>query len=112
MWSVTDDTLEISPQQAFRRLRSEAHICLIDVREDFEREICHIPGSQQLTEALAEEMLKNWARSRVIIFQCHHGGRSRAAAEYFLQQGFTEVYNLSGGIDAWSREVDPSVPRY
>jgi len=43
---------------------------------------------------------------------CHHGIRSRQAAEYFLRQGFTNLYNLSGGIDAWSTLVDPSVPRY
>ena len=47
-----------------------------------------------------------------LAFSCHHGPRSRAAAEHFLKLGLTTVYNLAGGIDAWSREVDPSVPRY
>lgn len=47
-----------------------------------------------------------------MVFHCHHGGRSQAAAERFLAQGFQKVYNVRGGIDAWSQTVDPSVPRY
>jgi rhodanese-related sulfurtransferase len=43
---------------------------------------------------------------------CHHGNRSRAAAEHFRQQGFTNLYNVRGGIDAWSQQIDPAVPRY
>ena len=46
------------------------------------------------------------------MFHCHHGGRSQRAAEHFLALGFRNVANLAGGIDAWSQEVDPSVPRY
>ncbi|MGV3526452.1 MAG: rhodanese-like domain-containing protein [Candidatus Sericytochromatia bacterium] len=106
------DALEISVQEAQTRLNQNPAPALIDVREDFEREICQIAGSQQLTEALAKTMLTTWDRNQPIIFQCHHGGRSRAAAEYFQQQGFHNVRNLTGGIDAWSLEIDPSVPRY
>jgi monothiol glutaredoxin len=51
-------------------------------------------------------------KSTPIAFHCHHGNRSRAAAEHFLKEGFTSVYNLAGGIEAWSREVDPTVARY
>ena len=47
-----------------------------------------------------------------MVFQCHHGMRSLKAAEHFLTQGFKNVYNLEGGIDAWSQTVDPSVRRY
>ena len=47
-----------------------------------------------------------------LAFHCHHGGRSNNAAEHFLAQGFKQVYNLKGGIDAWSVDVDPTVPRY
>ena len=47
-----------------------------------------------------------------LVFYCHTGVRSRSAAEHFRAEGFTDVHNLEGGIDAWSREVDPSVPRY
>ena len=51
-------------------------------------------------------------RGQPIALHCHHGVRSRAAAEELLREGFTNVYNLEGGIEAWSRDVDPSVPRY
>jgi monothiol glutaredoxin len=47
-----------------------------------------------------------------IAFHCHHGGRSRGAAEHFVKQGFKTVYNLTGGIDAWSKDIDPSIKRY
>jgi monothiol glutaredoxin len=48
----------------------------------------------------------------MLVLHCHHGGRSQAAAEHFRSRGFTNVHNLVGGIDAWSTDVDPSVPRY
>jgi monothiol glutaredoxin len=48
----------------------------------------------------------------MLVFHCHHGGRSQRAAEHFAALGFTNVWNVAGGIDAWSQEVDPSVPRY
>ena len=82
-----------------------------DVRTDKERAVASIAGAKLLddqTMAEAEALPKDTP----IEFHCHHGTRSRAAAEHFLKQGFTTVYNLAGGIDAWSREVDPSVPRY
>lgn len=106
------DSLEISVQEVAGRLAQEPELALIDVREDFEREICALPGSRQLTEALAEEIVKSWQRETEMVFLCHHGFRSRAAAEYFLQQGFAKVRNMSGGIDAWAREVDAGLPRY
>jgi len=84
---------------------------LFDVRTPREREIASIPGSRLLDDAgLAH--LEGLAKDTPIAFHCHHGGRSQNAAEHFLQKGFKKVYNLAGGIDAWSREVDSKVPRY
>ena len=48
----------------------------------------------------------------MIVFHCHKGGRSQQAAEYLRRKGFTNVHNVTGGIDAWSQEIDPQVPRY
>jgi rhodanese-related sulfurtransferase len=62
-----------------------------------------------LESRLAE--LEAW-RERPIVIHCHHGGRSRKACELLSARGFTQVNNLAGGIDAWSLQVDPSVPRY
>ncbi len=56
------------------------------------------------------EKLSN--RDETLLIQCHHGVRSARVAEFLFRNGFTHVYNLAGGIDAWSREVDPGVPRY
>ena len=84
---------------------------LFDVRSPQEREIARIEGSTLLDEAARDQILA-LPRDTPLVFQCHHGVRSQQAAEYVLDQGFTRVYNLRGGIEAWSREVDPTVPRY
>lgn len=84
---------------------------LVDVRTDAERAVAFIEGSRLLDQALHDELLR-MARDTTIVFQCHHGVRSQSAAEYFLQHGFSNLFNLVGGIDAWSQRVDASVPRY
>lgn len=84
---------------------------LLDVRTPEERAIAVIAGAELLDEAKAEEILA-LPRDTRLVFACHHGVRSRAAAEHFLAQGFTQVHNLEGGVDAWSLQVDPAVPRY
>lgn len=85
---------------------------LLDVREPWEIERAALPGitaiaMQQIPAALAQ---LDPARTTVCI--CHHGARSLRVAMFLEANGFTDVVNLSGGIDAWSREVDPQVPVY
>jgi monothiol glutaredoxin len=82
-----------------------------DVRTEKERATARIEGVPQLDDRTMAE-LEQLPRDTPLAFHCHHGGRSRAAAEHFLKLGFKHVYNLTGGIDAWSRDVDPKVPRY
>ena len=84
---------------------------LIDVRTDTERALARIEGSRLLDQSYGDYIL-GLERDTSLVFHCHHGIRSQAAAEYCLRQGFTKVHNLVGGIDAWSLTVDPSVPRY
>lgn len=84
---------------------------VIDVRTPEERATAAIEGTRLLDETVRHE-LDALDRSRPLVFLCHHGGRSQRAAEQALQMGFTDVFNLIGGIDAWSQQVDPSVPRY
>jgi monothiol glutaredoxin len=84
---------------------------LFDVRTPKEREQAVIKGARLLDDAAVAD-LESVPKDTPIAFHCHHGGRSQNAAQHFLSQGFTRVYNLAGGIDAWSQEVDPSVPRY
>ena len=83
----------------------------VDVRTPEEREIARIERSRLLDRMYMDELLA-LDRNTLIVFQCHHGIRSQSAAEYCRAQGFTNLCNLSGGIDAWSRDVDPTVPRY
>jgi monothiol glutaredoxin len=84
---------------------------LLDARTPEERARASIDGSRLLDQA-AMSHIEGLDRSTPVAVYCHHGGRSRAAAERLLELGFREVYNLEGGIDAWSRDVDPKVPRY
>lgn len=92
-------------------LESGQPLELMDVRTEAEREIAAIEGSR-LLDADGHAYLLGLDRGTTIVFQCHHGIRSQFAAEYFLQAGFQHLYNLQGGIDEWSRLVDPAVPRY
>jgi monothiol glutaredoxin len=84
---------------------------LVDVRTDDERAIARIDGSRVLDQTYHDALLHR-DRDTPIVFQCHHGIRSQQAAEYFRRQGFRNLHNLQGGIDAWSLLVDASVPRY
>ncbi len=83
----------------------------VDVRTPDERELACISGSRLLDQAYGDHIL-SLERDTPLVFQCHHGIRSQSAAEYCIRQGFTNVCNLVGGIDAWSLTVDPTVPRY
>jgi monothiol glutaredoxin len=84
---------------------------LFDVRTVAERKTATIASARHLDDAGIAH-LESLDKSTPIAFHCHHGGRSQNAAEHYLSQGFKTVYNLAGGIDAWSLQIDPSVPRY
>ncbi len=86
-------------------------ITLVDVRTDAEREKASIEGALAMNADVMSQ-LEAMPKESPIAFVCHTGGRSQVAAQHFNKQGFTEVYNVAGGIDAWSMEIDPSVPRY
>ena len=84
---------------------------LVDVRTSDERARAVIEGSMLLDDE-GLRIVSALPRDTKLVFYCHTGVRSMSAAEHFRAEGFTDVHNLEGGIDAWSREVDPSVPRY
>ena len=84
---------------------------LLDVRTPEERAIASIPGAMLLNEEEAAR-IEALPRNTKLILHCHHGGRSQQAGEQFVSLGFSQVFNVVGGIDAWSQEVDPDVPRY
>lgn len=84
---------------------------LIDVRTPMERAFAAIDGSRLLDEETYHALVAMDPGTK-LVFHCHHGERSRAAARHFLEQGFGDVYNVSDGIEGWSLNVDPSVRRY
>ena len=97
-------------QLAAWREQGQPHT-LVDVRTPAEVSIAKIEGSVLLTEETLAELLAG-PKDAVLVFQCHHGVRSQSAAEHFLQRGFRRVFNLAGGIDAWSTHIDEDVPTY
>lgn len=102
---------QMSVRELAQRLASGERLALFDVRTPEERAIAHIEGARLLDSAVVDQ-LERLDKSTALVFHCHHGGRSQRAAEHFAALGFTNVWNVAGGIDAWSLEVDPSVPRY
>lgn len=86
---------------------------LVDVRENDEWALNRIEGAVHIPlSEFAERGPAELESSDRLILYCHHGMRSAQAQAFLMAQGFTDVINLAGGIDAWSREVDPGVPRY
>ncbi|MFP4079230.1 MAG: rhodanese-like domain-containing protein [Ectothiorhodospira sp.] len=92
--------------------RAPARPILLDVREPWEYEIVHLPGSQLCPMDRLPERAKTLDPRAEIVLICHHGIRSRQAGLWLEHLGFSRLINLEGGIDAWAREVDPSLPVY
>ena len=88
---------------------------LLDVREPWEFEKCHIGGSQSMpmrsVPARYPELLRQ-GREQDLVVICHHGARSFQVGLFLEQQGFSNVINLQGGVAAWARDVDPAMPTY
>ena len=87
-------------------------IDVIDTRPAQARALAPFPSPHEVLDEDSHDRLAALPKDLPLAFLCHHGNSSRQAAEHFRQLGFHELYNVEGGIDAWSQEVDPSVPRY
>ncbi|MGI9105302.1 MAG: rhodanese-like domain-containing protein [Pyrinomonadaceae bacterium] len=102
----------ITPAELAGRIEKGEQVRLIDVREPEEFELARIEGA----ELLPLSRFQKWAGALnpedEIIVMCHHGIRSAQVCAYLAGQGFTKMFNLAGGIERWSGEVDRSVPRY
>ncbi len=101
---------QIGVKEAAELVRREG-VEFLDVRTPRERDLASLEGTRLLDGDTAAEMME-LPKDTPLVFHCHHGHRSFQAAIRFLEQGFTKVYNVVGGIDAWSQEIDPSIPRY
>ena len=107
-----DRQMQISPKELKERLDKGEDIKLVDVREDWEIEIASIPGSEMISQKLAYEILNKWDKNTTTVFICHHGMRSLEATSYFKGHGLPNCKSLTGGVDLWSVEIDPSMKRY
>lgn len=85
---------------------------LLDVREDWEVQTCRLAGATHIPMRTIPARVAELDTDATIVCYCHHGMRSQQVAQWLTSQGFADVYNLAGGIDAWSRQVDPGVPIY
>jgi adenylyltransferase/sulfurtransferase len=102
----------ITPTELKSRLDKGDQLVLLDVREPWEFDLAKLNGSTLIPLATLPQSLSKLKRETEIVAICHHGMRSADATNFLLQQGFSNVKNLVGGIDAWSAQVDRSVPRY
>jgi rhodanese-related sulfurtransferase len=108
------ETLELTPQEASRLVKGEEAV-LIDVREPEEYAIARIDGARLMPmQTIPEELqtLKELAGESKLAILCHHGVRSLQVASWLRGQGLENCYSVAGGIDRWSQEIDPTVPRY
>jgi adenylyltransferase/sulfurtransferase len=106
--------VEISPRELARRLENGHAVRMIDVRQAWENELACLPGSVliplgELPQRVHEIPME---AAVMVVLYCHHGVRSLSAVAYLHRLGYYHVRSLAGGIDAWSCEVDPAVPRY
>ena len=87
-------------------------IDVIDTRPAHARALAPFPSPHEVLDEDSHERLAALPKDLPLAFLCHHGNSSRQAAEHFRELGFLDIYNVEGGIDAWSQKIDPSVPRY
>ena len=102
----------ITPRELKDRLDKGDKLFILDVREPWEYSMAKIEGSVLIPLGTLPQSLDQLDRDAEIVAHCHHGMRSADAMGFLHQQGFKNVKNLVGGIDAWSIQVDPTIPRY
>ena len=107
-----DAKMLIEPKDAAAALAEDAGTRLLDIRTREEFDAVHIPQARHFTQDLLQTIMGEWPKDSLIVLVDHQGARSLDAAAYFAGHGFLNVRGLRGGIDAWSLEVDPALPRY
>jgi rhodanese-related sulfurtransferase len=107
-----DLQMQIAPTDVATALKSDPEAKLIDIRTREEFDTVHIDGAIFFTQEMMQEILMKWDRRALLAILDHAGARSMDAAAYFAGHVFENVKSVRGGIDAWSQEVDPNLPRY
>jgi rhodanese-related sulfurtransferase len=104
--------LELTPVELKQRLDRGEKVLLVDVREPWEFDVCRIEGAKLIPMGQIPASLQSLDVDDDVICYCHHGMRSLDVAVWLRNQGVAAAKSLAGGIDRWSREIDPQVPRY
>ena len=108
----TDRQLEVSPKDVAERRKRGEIIRLLDLRTREEWDAVHLDGAEFVTQDLIQRLMGKEGQESLLVFYDHAGASSIDAAAYFAGHGFANAKFMRGGIDAWSQEVDASVPRY
>lgn len=103
---------QIGPAELKAKRDNQQDFCLLDVREPWEVALARISGSLCIPLHEIPSRLQELAADSEIIVMCKAGGRSQRAAEFLVAKGFKRISNLQGGIDAWAREIDPTISAY
>ncbi len=103
---------EVSPQEVHASLQAADAPMLLDVREPWEFAICHIRDALSVPMNAIPSRLAELDPDRPVVVICHHGGRSAQVGAFLERNGFSDVRNLTGGVAAWARTVDLSMPTY
>jgi rhodanese-related sulfurtransferase len=109
---AADKAMQIEPRELAEHMARGEPVQLLDVRTREEFEAVKIDGAHFFTQELMQEAMSTWSRDHLLVIYDHAGTRSLDAAAYFQGHGFANVKSLRGGIDAWSADVDPQLPRY
>jgi rhodanese-related sulfurtransferase len=106
------DDLQITPSDVKALLSRNENLLLVDVREPWETQLCSLPGARLIPMGAIPANLQKLDVEGDVICYCHHGVRSLDVAVWLRSQGVTGAKSMTGGIDRWSAEIDPTVPRY
>jgi len=106
------DDLQVDVEELNAALQAGQDVQLLDVREGWEYTLARLAGAQWIPLGELERRTEELDRQRPLVVYCHHGIRSLHAALALRSRGFEQARSLRGGIDRWSQEIDPAVPRY
>ena len=107
------DLIEKEPLEIKAMLDDDSsHIVLLDVREKWEFDLCHIPNSIHMPVTEVSSKISSFSKTGSIIIICHNGRRSLHVGLEFIKKGFNNVINLKGGVDQWADDIDNSMAKY
>lgn len=99
-------------QDLDNRLKNNGKLLLVDVREQYEIDICQLKPHIHIPMSSFTQEYEKLPRNEILVIYCHHGIRSKLAVNFLKQQGYNEVFNLEGGIHQWALKIDTSMPQY